>query len=80
MQAITTEGLPMLKITTKTWSRDSHGLYDYEATQTKNNNILISGKDTKLIRKKNDVRQCSLDTDIDLDERELSRVRFDGSK
>ena len=31
-----TSNQQMLKVTTKTWSRDSHGLFDYEATNTKN--------------------------------------------
>lgn len=80
MQSNTSEGQPMLKIVSKTWARDSHGLFDYEATQVRLNNIIVNGRDTRLIRKRNDVKQCNVDADLELDERELCQVLFDMSK
>ena len=44
-----------LLIHCKTWSRDSHGLFDYECTLTKNNSFQIK-KEQLLIRNKNDLR------------------------
>ena len=43
-----------LQISVRTWSRDSHGLYDYECSSTKNNNFKIK-KEHQIIRKKNEV-------------------------
>lgn len=43
-----------LKICTKTWSRDSHGLYDYEATSCKTKSISLT-ESGQLVRVKNDI-------------------------
>lgn len=51
---------PLLLVNSKTWNRDSHGLFDYEATNTKNN-LSISQGDSMYIRKKNDVREGTPD-------------------
>jgi hypothetical protein len=69
----------ILKILTKTWARDSHGLFDYEAQNTKNNILLISSK-FKIVRKKNDVRQVPEHMELDMEDRELARVKLDGGK
>ncbi len=71
--------IQILKILTKTWARDSHGLFDYEANSTKNNLLLINGR-YKIIRKKNDVRQLTENTELDMEDRELAKVKFDGGK
>ena len=42
-------------INVKTWSRDSHGLYDYECSSTKNVTFTTK-KDQQIIRRKNEVR------------------------
>jgi len=68
-----------LKAVTKTWARDSHGLFDYEATNTKNITLFIHGK-SKLIRKKNDVRSSLENIELDLEDRELCRVNYSDSK
>ena len=34
----------VLSLFTRTWVRDSHGLYDYESTQTKNLNAVLADK------------------------------------
>jgi len=68
----------LLKILTRTWSRDSHGLFDYEATSTKNNIIFLQGR-TKLIRKKNEVKHSAEHSELDLDERELGKIKFENS-
>jgi hypothetical protein len=69
----------MLKVITKTWSRDSHGLFDYEATSTKNYVIFTAGR-CKIVRRKNDVKQCNESAELDLEERELCRTRAEESK
>lgn len=53
----------ILNLSTKTWTRDSHGLFDYEAIQVKphegyvnDNNVLVRKKmDIKLLRNINDI-------------------------
>jgi hypothetical protein len=79
MQENQQEALVGLKISAKTWSRDSHGLYDYEATNTRNNVLLIS-ENCKLIRKKHDVKNVLENYELDIDERELGKVNIDNSK
>jgi hypothetical protein len=74
----TLQQLQILKILTKTWGRDSHGLFDYEATNTKNNLLLINGS-TKIVRKKNDVRHVPEITELDVEERDLAKIKVDGS-
>ena len=69
----------MIKIETKTWSRDSHGLFDYEANNTKNAIIYCSSKE-KLVRKKNDIRSIPESEQIDLEERELCKIFEENSK
>lgn len=68
-----------LKLSIKTWSRDSHGLFDYEASSTKNNTLNINN-DCKLIRKKNDVRSANEDYGIEFEERELAKISFNDDK
>jgi hypothetical protein len=65
-------------INVKTWSRDSHGLYDYECNSTKNVSFTTK-KDQQIIRKKNEVR---LDTPLykeEQDEENLGKVYVDQS-
>lgn len=56
-----------LNLFTKTWCRDSHGLYDYESLQTKDLNVVLS--DTGVItRKKHDIKIVKLHKDASDDE------------
>ena len=48
----------ILSIATKTWSRDSHGLYDYESTQAKTA-MNIFTDNAYLVRRKLEIRQIS---------------------
>jgi RING-variant domain len=68
-----------LKLNIKTWARDSHGLFDYEAPTTKNNLLIIQGT-CKLIRKKNEVKYLSENSEIPFEERELAKIVFDENK
>ncbi len=43
-----------VQIRTKTWVRDSHGLFDYENNQVKTTTIVMNSNGS-LIRRKNDV-------------------------
>jgi hypothetical protein len=47
----------VVNIMTKTWSRDSHGLYDYESTQTKAGSTIIN-ENSVILRKKNEIRSA----------------------
>jgi hypothetical protein len=63
---------------TKTWSRDSHGLFDYEASNTKQATLIIKDN-TFILRKKNEVIQ-SLSDKTTLDSNLLARINYDKSK
>lgn len=45
-----------LSIKSKTWTRDSHGLFDYESSTVKEN-ILVIQNPILLVRRKHDVRE-----------------------
>lgn len=45
-----------LRINSKTWTRDSHGLFDYESSTVRENILLLRGA-TKLFRKKHEIRE-----------------------
>jgi|LauGreDrversion4_2_1035121.scaffolds.fasta_scaffold1308788_1 hypothetical protein len=64
----------IIKAETKTWSRDSHGLFDYESTNTKNSIVFATSRH-KLVRKRNDIRALVENAEIDLEDRELCRVK-----
>jgi hypothetical protein len=68
-----------LRISSKTWGRDSHGLFDYESIQIKTNTLCI---DTccKVVRKRNDVKNFPENLEIDIEDRELCKVISEGSK
>ena len=51
-----------LSIKSKTWTRDSHGLFDYESSVVKENILLIQ-KDAILYRRKHELKEMK-DTDI----------------
>jgi hypothetical protein len=72
------ENQTYLKIVSKTWGRDSHGLFDYESTQIKINNLVVS-KNCQLIRKRNDVKEVPENTQLDIEEKLLANVRVDNS-
>ena len=55
INSLSSEPKSSLILHSKTWSRDSHGLYDYECTLTKNSSFNIR-KENCIIRKKNDIR------------------------
>lgn len=45
-----------LSIKSKTWTRDSHGLFDYESS-TVRDNILVIQHPTMIVRRKHDVKE-----------------------
>lgn len=45
-----------LSIKSKTWTRDSHGLFDYESSVVKEN-ILLLRNPTTIVRKKHEIRE-----------------------
>lgn len=56
-----------LNMYTKTWGRDSHGLYDYESVQTKDLNVVL--EDNQIItRKKHDIKIVKSQSEITDDE------------
>ena len=60
----------VLSLCTKTWVRDSHGLYDYESTQTRNLNAVLA-ESIYIARKKHDIKTLSNLNDLKPDEEEL---------
>jgi hypothetical protein len=79
MQVDKNDNQVYLKMVSKTWGRDSHGLFDYESNQIKSNTLLPS-TNSRVVRKRNDVKQLPDNVELELEERELCRVLTDGSK
>lgn len=69
----------ILILYTRTWPRDSHGLFDYESTQTKNIKILIANS-VKLIRNRNDIKQVYNNYQLQQDETDLVTIDKFNSK
>ena len=65
----------VLSLFTKTWIRDSHGLYDYESTQTKNLNAVLADS-VVIIRKRHDIKTIPNMADIE-DEEMLINVKYE---
>jgi hypothetical protein len=72
------ENQSYLKVVSKTWGRDSHGLFDYESSQIKINNLIIS-KNCQLVRKRNDVKEVPESTQLDIEEKLLANVSIQSS-
>lgn len=66
----------VLSLCTKTWIRDSHGLYDYESQQTKNLNAVLA-ESIFIARKKHDIKTLNQQSDLQQDEELLFNVRND---
>ncbi len=60
----------VLSLCTKTWVRDSHGLYDYESNQTKNLNAVLA-ESIYIARKKHDIKTLNSKNDLKPDEEEI---------
>ena len=60
----------VLSLCTKTWVRDSHGLYDYESNQTRNLNAVLA-ESILIARKKHDIKTLVNINDLIKDEEEL---------
>ena len=60
----------VLSLCTKTWVRDSHGLYDYESNQTKNLNAVLA-ESIYITRKKHDIKTLSKLNNLIPEEEEL---------
>ncbi len=74
-----------VKIRTKTWVRDSHGLFDYENNQVKSTTIVMSSNGS-IIRRKNDVIHTDSEKKINPNEQtdeviiELCKLDMSNSK
>ena len=60
----------VLSLYTKTWVRDSHGLFDYESSSTRNLNAVLA-ESIYITRKKHDIKTLSNISDLKPDEEEL---------
>ena len=60
----------VLSLCTKTWVRDSHGLFDYESSQTRNLNAVLA-ESIYIARKKHDIKTLSNLKDLNQEEEEL---------
>lgn len=66
----------VLCLNTRTWSRDSHGLYDYESSHTKITNAIVADN-AIIIRKKLDIRSVMNMEDIKEDSEYLMNIIHD---
>ena len=60
----------VLSLCTKTWVRDSHGLFDYESSQTRNLNAVLA-ESIYIARKKHDIKTLTNVNELNPDEEEL---------
>ena len=74
-----TDKSEFLSIKSKTWTRDSHGLFDYESSTVKEN-ILIIRNSQKIIRKKHEIREKKLDDIQEVDEQIICNVNHENKK
>ena len=66
----------VLSLCTKTWIRDSHGLYDYESQQTKNLNAVLA-ESIYIARKRHDIKTLNSQAELQPEEELLFNVRND---
>ena len=60
----------VLSLCTKTWVRDSHGLFDYESLQTRNLNAVLA-ESIYIARKKHDIKTLNNKNELNPNEEEL---------
>ena len=66
----------VLSLFTKTWVRDSHGLYDYESTQTKNLNAVLA-ESVIIARKKHEIKTVPNKSELQSDDEMLLDVKYE---
>ena len=64
----------VLNLITRTWIRDSHGLYDYESTQTKNLNAVLADS-VIIVRRRNEIKTIANLSEL-TDEEMLINVQY----
>ena len=74
--ASTQEDKFVLSLCTKTWVRDSHGLFDYESNQTKHLNAILA-ESISLIRRKHEITTLNNPFMLSKEEELLFNVRHD---
>ena len=68
----------VLSLCTKTWVRDSHGLFDYESNQTKHLNAILA-ESIYITRKKHEIKTVNNPSQLQDEEELLFNVRHDGT-
>lgn len=68
-----------LSIKSKTWTRDSHGLFDYESNVVKENILLIQNE-TTVIRKKHELKEIKEVEEKDTNEQLICKISINDSK
>ena len=68
-----------LSIKSKTWTRDSHGLFDYESNVVKENILLIQ-KDAILYRKKHELKEMKENETLTENEQKICDIKLTNSK
>ena len=66
----------VLSLCTKTWVRDSHGLFDYESNQTKHLNAILA-ESVFITRKKHEIKTVNNPKQLQEEEELLFNVRHD---
>ena len=65
----------ILSLFTRTWVRDSHGLYDYESSQTKNINVILA-ESVIIARKKHEIQTIEINKELDNEQELLLKVKY----
>ena len=65
----------VLSLFTRTWVRDSHGLYDYESPQTKNINVMIA-ESVLIARTKHEIQTVPINKALNNDQELILNVTY----
>ena len=65
----------VLSLFTRTWVRDSHGLYDYESSQTKNINVILA-ESVFIARRKHEIQTVPTNKILENDQELILKVTY----
>ena len=68
----------VLSLFTRTWVRDSHGLYDYESIQTKNINVILA-ESVLIARKKHEIQTVPINKELESDQELILKVKYENN-
>lgn len=68
-----------LSIKAKTWTRDSHGLFDYESNTVKENILLVQNP-TKIIRHRHEIKEIKSGAEMEASDQPICNVGIKNCK